>query len=187
MKSLQRGFTLIELLVVVTIIAMVSSLVVTSIGNDPNRIMENTAQRFVSQIELMSEEAALRGIDFGLFIDEEKKTYQFLVFADNQWTTNTIPQYAKVIEVSDFLNVTIELTNELNVNMLEGYNPLLDAELNNSVEFDEEQLFPQVAILSSGEFTPFQITLATVDESEELTINVDMQGKHTLNRENNLS
>jgi len=79
-KRSSFGFTLIELLAVVAIFAIIASMVVLNLGSDPHRIMQSTAKRFVGQLELISEEAAMRGIEFGLLLDEEQGTYQFLIY-----------------------------------------------------------------------------------------------------------
>jgi len=183
-KQRSFGFTLIELLAVVAIFAIIASMVVLNIGSDPHRIMESTAKRFVGQLGLISEEAAMRGVEFGLLLDEEQGTYQFLVYDEYKWIPAPIPQYARPVKLSESLNATIDLEDDLAVNYLEGGNTLLDEDFSSD---DKEELLPQVAILSSGELTPFLLTLESTDETETLKIKINRQGQYELERENDFS
>jgi len=177
MKTASKGFTLIELLAVVAIFAIISTMVIGNLRSDPHRLLENTAKRFVNQFQLMSEEAALLGWEFGLHVDETG--YSYHLWDQLQWKEIPIPEYSKSINLPEILTVELELSDDLSLNKIF----IDESETIN----DEDKVIPQVAIFSSGEITPFLITFQTIDSESKVSVNVDLQGEVEVLYENNLS
>lgn len=139
-----RGFTLIELLVVVTVIGVIAAaavLALTAGGRD--RDIEQQARRLTALLELASEEAIMQGREFGFELVADG--YRFVVYepeTDEWWL----------------------LDDDMHLGprqLPEGLRPGLameGRELTLPTAFGETPR-PQVMLLSSGEITPFQLTL----------------------------
>jgi len=140
-----RGFTLLELLVVVVILAVLSATAVLSIGNLGNdEELEEESARLMRLLQLAEEEAIMDGRDFGLFFEEDR--YRFLGYEQEalSWKTlnddifrdRQLPEGIWISLVVEDRDVVLELP--------EG----------------DEDLEPHIVILSSGETTPFVLSIA---------------------------
>jgi general secretion pathway protein H len=141
----QRGFTLLELLVVLIIIGIVVSMATLSVGGNEARTLRDEAQRLSALIDLAIQESVLNGREMALELDEEG--YRFLAYdlENEKW---------QPIEESTFrpreLPQGIELQAEVE-GQEAAENRLGETEAN------------QVWIMSSGEVSPFTITLQLED------------------------
>ncbi len=155
-----QGFTLIELLVVLVIISIVSVAIVLSGGlATPNRDVKSEAQQFAGLLQASCEEALLLGNDYGVVLD--KTGYLFVEFEDDAWVERMDDTLYRPRYFSP--NVQFEL-------FVEGQGADRD---------EQNELFPHVACLSSGELTPFEMRLwqesvdpVTVTGLADGTINV---------------
>lgn len=150
-----KGFTLLEIIVVVVIIGLVLTIAIPRLyRHNPESILDEEARRLARKIELAGQEATLKSIQLGLHIKSD--TYRFLRFEENKWVQydhDILKQYKLKNEVSLDLN-------------LEGL-PL-------KLSKEDKQDTPQILILSSGEFSPFEITFrnrSKTDSSVTLTAN----------------
>lgn len=139
----EKGFTLLELLVVLLIIGIIITFVTLSIDTRSDDI-EIEAKRFAALLNLAQEEAILNGMEYALEFDATG--YLFLELAGSKW---------KAIENDDVLRER-KLPEGLNLKLvLEGEE--MDMELSGNV-FDAGVALPRIYLLSSGEFTPYEIT-----------------------------
>ena len=142
------GFTLVEILVVLIIVSVMSGIVVTSLPSSfQNSDFDEEILRLKTVIELIREESLTRASEYGL--DTDKDNYSFFVYneIEQNWTKLTTKPYAEhKLANGILLKTTIE-----------------DNELILSDEEDEESSVlnaPRILLLSSGEMTPFEITIA---------------------------
>ena len=142
------GFTLVEILVVLIIVSVMSGIVVTSLPSSfQNSDFDEESLRLKTVIELIREESLTRASEYGLKTD--KDNYSFFVYneMEQNWTQlNTKPYAEHKLGYGILLKTSIE-----------------DNELILTDEEDEESSVPKaprILLLSSGEMTPFEITIA---------------------------
>jgi len=142
------GFTLVEILVVLIIVSVMSGIVVTSLPSSfQNSDFDEESLRLKTVIELIREESLTRASEYGLKTD--KDNYSFFVYneIEQNWIQlNTKPYAEHKLGYGILLKTTIE-----------------DNELILTDEEDEESSVPnapRILLLSSGEMTPFEITIA---------------------------
>lgn len=142
------GFTLVEILVVLIIVSVMSGIAVTSLPSSfQNSDFDEESLRLKTVIELIREESLTRASEYGLKTD--KDNYSFFVYneIEQNWTQlNTKPYAEHKLGYGILLKTSIE-----------------DNELILTDEEDEESSVPnapRILLLSSGEMTPFEITIA---------------------------
>jgi general secretion pathway protein H len=138
--SFQRGFTLLELLVVLMIIGIIVSMATLSVGGNETRTLRDEAQRLSALLELASQQSMLKGVELALRFEDNG--YSFFFFDGEKW---------QPLEDDGPLRER-ELPQEISVSAsIEGEETKQDL-------FGEDQP-SQIWILSSGEMSPFVITL----------------------------
>lgn len=175
-KQAFEGFTLIELLTVMIIIAVIAGFATLSIRNDPHRIIENSAKRFVDQFTLISEESALHGLDYGLRIETE--SYNYLQWDQLIWRRPQDAYLAQTMKFPEVLEVELILDHSAALELI-SENKNTD-QLNDQEENIEDP--PQILLLSSGEVTPFTLQLRSVNSDNYLEIKIDSLGRATVER-----
>jgi general secretion pathway protein H len=162
-----HGFTLLELLVVLVIIGIILSVAVISIGDGGrSRQITQEGERLVALIEHAGDEAITQGVELGIHFTAND--YQFITLKEGHW----VPYHGKRSLRQRHLPEWSYL--EMSLDMLPV--PLLDAQAaNQSDGLNTERLEPQLLILSSGERSPFEITLFN-GESAAIQISGDLIG-----------
>jgi general secretion pathway protein H len=158
--SNNRGFTLLEIMAVVVIVGVVMTFMTLSLGGD-NRAeqIQREAQRLLALLELASDEAVMRSEQLALRVGEHD--YEFMILAaGNQW----LPLEDERPLRSRRLPKGIELRLELEENPPPGL----------SAEDDEH---PQIFLLSSGEMTPFVLTLSAPESEQRYYIKASLLGR----------
>ena len=74
----QRGFTLIEIMVVVIVIALISVVVMGSLGGNNDRDARLEANRFMAVVNEVRDEAVISGENYALTVDAKANTYVFV-------------------------------------------------------------------------------------------------------------
>ena len=153
---LLKGFTLIEIMVVLIIIGVVLSFVTLSVGNGrQTQQLQQEAQRLASLLTLASQEAILQAKEFGVaftpegyrFYEWQGQTKWYALNNDDLFYPRTLPPA---------ISLAFYFANE----------PL---------QLEEKANQPQLLLLSSGEFTPFEIRLITKSNTQgyyQLTGNI---------------
>ncbi len=154
------GFTLLELLVVLVIIGVMLSVISFTVGGNEHRQLRVEAQRLHALVALAAQEAVLKTRQ--LAMEVEDNGYAFLTLADDgKWLPLDEPDSLRRRQLPE--GVSMKLT-------LEGPQPETD---------DEETTPPRVWILSSGEMSPFSITLR-YQEGAPYELTGDMLGNLAL-------
>ena len=179
----RAGFTLIEVLVVITIVGIVLSMAVLSLGLiGENKELDTEVRRYVSLVELARDESMMQGREYGLEVLQQGYRFVELDPLTRQWTE---------ILGDDVLRArSLPETIELELFIEDKQIPLeYDAALLNSGEEDDdrlEQFQPHVFIFSSGDMTPFELRFRQPINDERVILTGDLFGKIELLDEESL-
>ncbi len=156
----QRAFTLVELLVVIVIIGIsVAALLLRITLLRDDRDLEREARRLSALIELAAEEAALQGRDYGLrfglhgyrFYEQDPATGAWVELAgDDILRERTLPEDLR-------FNLKLEEREILLTESIEGDRRQREAEDDDGPDPGPA---PHVLLLSSGDATPFELTVS---------------------------
>jgi general secretion pathway protein H len=163
----QHGFTLIEVMLVLFIMGLaVGTVLFNVVGQNQEELLKKQVQRFQVVFNMASDFAILNQQQLGLYVEQEKNTYAFLILDDEQkW------QYFDADKAFSEHSLPEAFLFEMELNDLpwETDGNLFDEEVfdeqlsvsDDGVEIgdEEEKLLPppQVLILSSGDITPFSM------------------------------
>lgn len=151
----QRGFSLLEILVVVVIIALMAAVMTVAIGAlGGDREIEEEVGRLADVTAVALEQAELEGRDYGLRL--EPSGYEVMVFDGRRgWITTGGDRWFEWHGLPAGLSVALES---------EGRRVLL-----RKPETPESRL-PQVITFSSGDVTPYRITLTRASSGATITV-----------------
>lgn len=173
---LARAFTLIEILVVVSIIGIVLSIAVISLGVlGDDRELREEARRFAALAQLVQDEAVMQGREFGI---------EFMISG------------FRFVEYDPFLNTWGEVIGDETLRprellegaefqlWIEGQNVLLKTEAARFEDPDESDIpavkvsyAPHVLIFSSGDVTPFELHVVRRDPDQIVALQSDLLGQ----------
>ena len=186
----QSGFTLLEVLLVLALMGLIISVVTyTAIGSNNYDKVEDQAKRFQVVFDMASDFAVLNQRQLGIRIDEEENTYTYVTLNDDEeWVEIPNNKMFAAYEMPEYM--TLELNLEDLPWDAEGQlfdRSIFDEELSVSedgVEIGDEEDIPppppQLFLLSSGDITPFELSMTYEDDfSTELPITFILQGKET--------
>jgi general secretion pathway protein H len=160
------GFTLIELMVVIVLIGIIFTFAALSLGGDDvAELMEQETRRLVTLMDMASDEAIVRGEELAIHFTDD--SYVFLVLGDAGWVA---PQDDGLLKLHT-LPADIELRLEV-----EGELPLLSMHDPDEAS-EDDTLVPQVYILSSGEMTPFTVTLRSELSEARYSLTASLLGE----------
>jgi general secretion pathway protein H len=164
----QAGFSLLELLVVIVIFAVMAGAAVLSVG----AVREETAaevesRRLTSLIRLASEEALVQGRDLGLEFFNDG--YRFLAWDPDSrlWTLPAGDELLRPRPLPEALRIAL---------VVEGQEVVLEDRESRRGQ-RQDQVAPQVAIMSSGDLTPFELFVAEEFDSDAWEIRASPQGE----------
>lgn len=175
-RKFERGFTLIEILVVVIIIATVSSIALLSmnlVGDD--RDLDNERKRLATLLEVVQDEAAMQGREFGLellqtgyrFVEYDPLTSQWSeVLGDDLYRLRQLPE-----------GIELELYVEDKRIMLENDPQVFENPDDDTMQTGIEDYTPHLLLSSSGEITAYEIRLRRFDSDQELVMRGDILGE----------
>jgi general secretion pathway protein H len=154
-----RGFTLLELMVVLVIVGIILAFATLSAGGDSRaEQIETEARRLAALLQLASEEAMLRSEQYAVRFTETD--YRFLVLQEGEWQDPGDDGPLRQRQLPEGLALQLEL--------LDNPPPALTAE-------EDDQ--PQVFLLSSGEMTPFVVTLSAPETDTRLHVKATLLGR----------
>jgi general secretion pathway protein H len=134
-----------------------AGLLVISFQDSPEQRLRREASDLAGLLNAAADEAVMRGMELGLAIDDHGYRFVYFDIEKKQWLAS--PERALAPHVfPDPVTVTITLDGEdLDEEALARIRAL-------SERGDDESLRPAVLLLSSGEVTPFTLTLEYGDE-----------------------
>lgn len=161
-KKTQAAFTLLEVLIAVAIIAVVVTGAYMTFGDSKAGHLKNHAYRLLGQLQIAQEESIIRGVEFGVRIEEDG--YFFMIYNNEKWQPLEDHELLKEQKFEDEYQLYVHV---------EGQESLLqnteneDDEEKESSESEQEiaddkkkQLkTPQIFMLSSGEMNEFKLTI----------------------------
>ncbi len=157
----QRGFSLMEMLLVTVLAASAASAVVLSLsGSGPGQQLQFQSERLAAKLQLALDEAVLRGQQLGLEVTTHGYRFMVLDTASQGWHPIEHDRQLGPVTLDD--NLAIEL-------MLSGFSwgneppsphhRFDDDDFYGTSSFQADSQVPQIMILSSGDYTPFEIRL----------------------------
>jgi general secretion pathway protein H len=164
-----RGFTLLEIMLVILIMGLVVSVVMfNTFGQSKLDVLEKQAKRFQVVFDMASDFAVLNQQQLGLFVDQEKQTYQFMYLDDEQkWRLMTDDKAFDSYQLPEEFTLSLQLEGLpwLQEDSLfeEGFDTKLSVNDDDIKIGDEEEKLPpppQIYILSSGDITPFSMAFS---------------------------
>lgn len=188
-RSADRGFTLIEVMVVMVIIVIGTSVVLLSIDVvGDNREIELEARRLAALIETAADEAELQGRDFG--IEFIRQGYRFVEFDPlfNTWTEIIGDDLLRPRSLPEDLEFTI-VVEDKRIELDEVVADTGSDEIDDDDEDDRDQLSlldqptllnkyaPHGMIMSSGDVSPFDVTITRISDGELETVRMLPDGR----------
>ncbi|XDF65527.1 type II secretion system minor pseudopilin GspH [Vibrio cholerae] len=177
-----RGFTLLEILLV---LVLVSASAVAVIATFPVSVKDEakiSAQSFYQRLLLLNEEAILSGQDFGVRIDVDTRRLTFLqLTADKGWQKWQNDKMTNQTTLKEGLQLDFELGGGAWQKDDRLFNPgsLFDEEMF-ADEKKEQKQAPQLFVLSSGEVTPFTLSIFPKGQEPDEQWRVTAQENGTL-------
>ncbi|MFQ3189087.1 MAG: general secretion pathway protein H [Paraglaciecola sp.] len=182
------GFTLLEVMLVLLIMGLATGAVVLSYsGENGEDLLKKQTQRLQVVFNMASDFAVLNQRQLGLRVEDDKKSYYFMYQDQEQeWQKLELDTTFSEHQLPDMFSLELFLTDlpwEIEDSLFGS--GVFDEELSVSddgVEIGNEEekklAPPQIFIFSSGEITPFSITLAYEPEfSNELPTYFRVNGK----------
>lgn len=169
MKRAIAGFTLLEILLVLVLMSLASVAVIATLPVSGEDSAKTQAQALYHRLQLLNEEAMLSGTDFGIHIDEEKSRYQLLRLTQQGWQKLEQPNMTDQVELAADVVLEFELGGSVWKDQQRLFKPgsLFDEEMFAEYKQEQKQPPPQVFIMSSGEVTPFSMTIYPRGRSAE--------------------
>jgi len=164
------GFTLLEVMLVLLIMGLATGAVVLSYsGENGQDLLKKQTQRLQVVFNMASDYAVLNQRQLGLRVEDKNNSYYFMYLDEEQeWQKLDIDTTFAEHQLPDLFSLELSLTGlpwETEDNFFSS--GVFDEELsvsNDGVDIGNEEEIkldpPQIFIFSSGEITPFSITLA---------------------------
>lgn len=139
----QSGFTLIEMMVVVLLIGIITSFAVLSLKSDRwEEELQRQLQRLTALVSAGSEQAVMRSEELAILFDDDK--YSFMVLRNREWKPITDDRLLRKRTLPKGITLRLKV-EELDFQFGE--------------EDKKKKTKPMVLLFSSGEITPFTVTL----------------------------
>jgi general secretion pathway protein H len=167
-----RGFTLLEVLMVVLVVGILSMAVLFGLNpGGPERHLNDEAERLAALLALAGSEAVMQNREYGLQLQDDG--YQFLCLADKtqRWGQCTGDGLFIAHKLPEGLEIRVLTTSQMTVPKAPVTQTKPDAS-------DDEEIQPDILLLSSGEASPGELEIRVIEEpSQRIQINLDEIGR----------
>lgn len=154
-----QGFTLLEVMVVVLIIGVMLGVSALKLGSDSHaKLLKQEATRMVALLDLASQEAIMRNEQLAVRFSDDG--YEFMLLEDGRWSLLEDDRPLRPREFPDDIELRLELEDNPPPSLV-----------------SEESDLPQVFLLSSGEITPFVVTLYSPGTEQRFHIKAGLLGR----------
>ena len=152
-----KGFTLLELLIVLVILGITISFTVLSFGlKNPQDELKEHGQRIAALMQLASEESILLGAELAMQFNNNG--YLFLNLKDDNWLEIENDQIFRQRDLPEHIQIDVSV---------EG------------VTGSDSDIKQRVYFFSSGEASPFTLTLSSRDADASYKVTGDSQAAIT--------
>ncbi len=171
MPARSRGFTLIELLVVLVIVSIISAAAVLSLGAlGGSSPAKHTAEQLAALTDLAAQQAVMQGRQYGLRVSPH--AYEFLLYDGNGWSLVQDDNLLRARQLGNGVSLSLQL--EGTAVILPENNNKNGTDSSNNDGSGKQAIKPQIMLLSSGEITPFQITVSASVSSVQYRVQGDL-------------
>lgn len=178
-----RGFTLIEMMVVMVVLGIVVAMLLPKLGElSDNRDLERDVRRLGALMGLAGEEAVMQSREFGIRFSESAYAFYDLDFESGNWVEITNDDTLRSRELPEDARFRLWIEDqpvilEAELRELDDDDPEPeDDDGRRNVESVKAIPPPQVLLLSSGESTPFQLTVEETYSDAQFIISGDEFG-----------
>lgn len=152
-----HGFTLLEILVVVLVVGIVFSLAIVAFRDDIDERLKTEAQRLAALLTLAGQEAVLQAREVAVVFTPQG--YRFQLLDEGKWVDSTDRMF-RPRQLAEDMTLLIEI---------EGYAV--------KAAPDAEEEPPRIYLLSSGEMTPFELSLKHKHSTATYQLRGDISGE----------
>ncbi len=161
-KKPQAGFTMLEVVIAMAIIAIIAVGAFRFFGSNHKGDLKNHAYKLLGQLQIAQEESIIRGVDFGLRVEDDG--YFFLIYNQEKWQRLEDHQFLKEQEFKEpfalYVNVDGQESLLKNAEPDEDDDKGSDTEVTTGdLDLEKKIKLPQVFMLSSGEMNEFVLTV----------------------------
>lgn len=182
-RVVSRGFTLIEILVVVVIAGIVSSIVLLSMGTiRDDRELQREVFRMASLIELAADEATLQGRDFGIEI--LRAGYRFIEYDPytDRWAPIVGDEVLRQRSLPDDFEFEL-FVEDRRISLSDQAAGLQSDDDEDGERAGVEVYAPHALLLSSGDLSPFELTLLRRSDDTTMQLRVMPNGEVRIGKE----
>lgn len=172
-----RGFTLLELMVVVVLIGVILGMSTLYIARDADTLVEEEARRLQALLRMANEESVMNNRELALQLHRDG--YQFLGYdrGSGTWAPFEGRSPFRPRCLPDLVAMEVQLGGEGDtildrMGCIEG-----KVRFSDDQENDPDRVYHRVLFLSSGEMTPFRISLPVSDDADGFLILGNLQGQ----------
>ena len=171
------GFTLIELMVVIFIMGIVASFATLSVGQSQTRVLQDEVKRLQSLLTLGSDEAVLQSEEFAIEVYRNGYRFMQLEQTDQEWAWQPVrgnaifrarcfPEGVALAAEIEGTPAPLEILDcAAEVAKLDAEKAEVETSTSKGLNAAEEDVPPRIFLLSSGEMTPFELTLSLPDKT----------------------